>query len=381
MATDELTRPLGLDRGRRGRRWIPFAAIVAPPLALGLAIGGYLLLRPQNPDLPAGAVVAAIDGKPTGSVAPPVPAPESPPVDAGVPALTEVSPSGGLEEIGGGEVVITDPSRPQAVVLAAAPRADLVESGKYGPMPRIGDDGTRPLDAYARPVEVQRGFFPVAIIIGGIGVEGEGSDAAIASLPGEVTLAIAPYGDDLPRTVAAARGAGHEVLLQLPLEPYNYPDIDPGPKTLTTGASTGENLDRLHWLLARITTYVGVMNYMGARFTAEDKALVPVIDEIGARGLLYVDDGSSARSRAGTVANGKAPVVRADVVLDADTTPAAIDARLDQLVAIARERGFAIATGTAFPVTVDRIAAFAEKAAKRGVVLVPVSALAEARRS
>ena len=378
MAPDELTRPLGLDKGRRGRWWIPLAAVALPPLALVVAVGGYLLLRPDDGDAPPGTVVAAIDGQPTGSVAP---APAKPPaVVVDGPGLTEVTPSGHLEEVGG-EVVITDPSKPPPIRLAAAPREDLVETGAYGLLPRIGDDGTRPLDAYARPADIPKGLIPVAIVIGGIGVEGEGSDAAIARLPGEVTLAIAPYGDDLPRTVAAARAAGHEVLLQLPLEPYNYPDIDPGPKTLTTDASADENLDRLHWLMSRITTYVGVMNYMGARFTADDAALVPVIDEIGARGLLYLDDGSSARSRVVAAAGGKAPVVGADIVLDADTAPAAIDARLDRLAALARERGFAVATGTAFPATVEGVAAFAEKAAEHGLILVPVSALLKARRS
>lgn len=380
MAADELTRPLGLDKARRKRRWMPIAAIVLPPLVLVVAAGGYLLLRPGLGGQPEGAVVAAIDGKPTGSVTPPPAATVPAPAVVDGPGLTEVTPTGSLDEVGG-EVVISDPSKPQPIRLAAAPREDLVETGAYGLLPRVGDDGTRPLDAYARPADIPKGLIPVAIVIGGIGVEGEGSDAAIARLPGEVSLAVAPYGDDLPRTVAAARAAGHEILLQLPLEPYSYPDIDPGPKTLTTDASADENLDRLHWLMSRITTYVGVMNYMGARFTAEDAALVPVIDEVGARGLLYLDDGSSARSRAGAVGDGKAAVLRADLVLDADTTPAAIDAQLDRLAALARERGSAVATGTAFPATVDRVAAFAAKAADHGLILVPVSALAEGRRS
>ena len=48
-----------------------------------------------------------------------------------------------------------------------------------------------------------------------------------------MTLAFSPYADDLPRSVAKARAAGHEILLQVPLEPYGYPDVDPGPPLLT----------------------------------------------------------------------------------------------------------------------------------------------------
>jgi polysaccharide deacetylase 2 family uncharacterized protein YibQ len=145
---------------------------------------------------------------------------------------------------------------------------------------------------------------------------------------------------------------------------------------LTVDASDEENLDRLHWLLGRMTNYVGVVNYMGGRFTGERDQMASVLGEIGRRGLLYLDDGSSARSRAVEVAGGT-PVLRADVVLDADLAPDAIDARLDQLRAIARERGYAIATATAFPATLDRVAEFARTAGDRGVRLVPLSALAK----
>ncbi len=219
----------------------------------------------------------------------------------------------------------------------------------------------------------------IAIVIGGVGIDADGSSQAI-DLPGAVTLAFAPYGNDLHATLANARAAGHEILLQIPLEPFNYPTTDPGPNTLTVNASARENLSRLHWLLSRLTNYVGVVNYMGARFTGEADALQPVMQEIGKRGLLYLDDGSSARSRAAELA-GRTPVLRADVVLDADLSPEAIDKRLDQLRAIARERGYAIATGTAFPATIERVANFASSAEDRGVAIVPLSSLVTAGRS
>ena len=104
-------------------------------------------------------------------------------------------------------------------------------------------------------------------------------------------------------------------------------------------------------------------------------ALAPVIGDIAGRGLLFLDDGSSARSRVMNFASSSAPVLKADLVLDGDTAPAAIDARLDQLVAIAEQRGYAIATATAFPSTVDRVAAFAKTAEDRGIALVPISAI------
>jgi polysaccharide deacetylase 2 family uncharacterized protein YibQ len=385
---DELTRPLGLDPPPpKGRRLVAIA--IAAPLLAGIAGTGFLWLG-RDPGTGEPAVTAPIAGiagrAATGSIAAKpgkAHAANPMPVDPSTPALTEAAADGGVAPPGQApaEVVIQDASKPGAIRLAAAPRQDLVEQSRYGLLPRIGEDGTRPMQAYARPVEVAAGMKRVAIVIGGIGIAAAGTTAALGDLPGEVTLAFAPYGDALPRTVASARAAGHEILLQVPLEPYGYPQVDPGPHTLTTKASAAENLDNLHWLLGRLTSYVGAVNYMGARFSSEPAAMTPLLNELGKRGLLYLDDGSSPRSARTPVPPGAAPVLRADIVLDADTTPSAIDARLDELAAIARERGSAIATGSAFPTTVDRVAAFARAAADRGIVLVPITALLPSGKS
>jgi polysaccharide deacetylase 2 family uncharacterized protein YibQ len=239
------------------------------------------------------------------------------------------------------------------------------------------------MQVYARPPDegAPRAAIRIAIVVGGIGIAEGGTAAAIRDLPGAVTLAFAPYGKNLAAILADARQAGHEILLQIPLEPYGYPRNDPGPRTLTVAARTKENIDRLHWLMSRLTTYVGVTNYLGARFTSEADKLEPVLDEIGRRGLLYLDDGSSGASKADELSDGIVPFGRADIVIDADTAPAAIDARLKQLEAIARERGYAIGSASAFPETIERIGAFAKDAADHGITLVPITALIQAGRT
>jgi polysaccharide deacetylase 2 family uncharacterized protein YibQ len=133
--------------------------------------------------------------------------------------------------------------------------------------------------------------------------------------------------------------------------------------------------------MSRITNYVGVTNYLGARFTSVADKLEPVLDEIGRRGLLYLDDGSSGASRADKLSQGIVPFGRADVVLDTESDAASIDARLKQLEAIARERGYAIGSATAFPRTIERIAEFTRRAADHGIAIVPVTALIQAGRT
>src|SRR5690606_21387697 len=177
----------------------------------------------------------------------------------------------------------------------------LIEDTEIGPLPVRAADGRRAFDVYARPWSGTRGA-RVAIVTGGLGVSQTGTQEAIARLPPEVTLAFASGGNSLDRWMQAARREGHEIVMQVPLEPFDYPSVDPGRNTLTVDADPVENRDRLHWALSRITNYTGVMNYMGGRFVTSETAMTPFFGELARRGLMYLDDGSSARSIASDTA-------------------------------------------------------------------------------
>jgi polysaccharide deacetylase 2 family uncharacterized protein YibQ len=282
-----------------------------------------------------------------------------------------------------GSVVIRVPDAQPTIRLAAAPDRRLIEKGRHGSLPKIGPEGIRPADVYARPVTAQQRTAPVriAIVIGGLGISTNTTQDAIQRLPPSISLAFAPYGADLERQVARAREDGHEVLLQAPMEPFDYPDNDPGPHTLVASLPSDQNMDRLQWLLARFPGYVGVINFMGGRFTANDAALAPVMKEIAGRGLLYMDDGSSGRSLAPQMAaSAGVSATRADVVIDAVQRGPEIDAALARLEKIAREKGTAVGYGAALPVTIERLNRWAKTAESRGITLVPVSALVSSPR-
>jgi uncharacterized protein len=254
----------------------------------------------------------------------------------------------------------------------------LVEVSRHGAIPRVGNDGTRPLDHYASSAAAaaDRKMPRIAIVVGGLGIGGGTTAEAIGKLPDSITLAFAPYGGELSRWAARARGTGHEIMLQLPMEPFDYPDNDPGPQTLLSSLSPEQNIDRLHWMLSRMQGYVGVTNYMGARFTSNEAMLGAVLRDVGKRGLLYLDDGSSPRSVATKSADAaKAPFVKADLVVDATPNWADIDAALARLETIAAERGVAIGTASALPLSIERIARWAKAAKERGIRIVPLSAI------
>lgn len=298
-------------------------------------------------------------------------------------------------EIDPGEVEIIDPSTlgsletraPQSVEpsqsgeirLARAPLEGFTETGEYGQLPKISSGGRKPSAVYARPYrqpEARDAPVLIAIMISGMGISSSGTREAIERLPGEVTLAFAPYGEELQVWVNRARAGGHEIMLQVPMEPFDYPDNDPGPHTLLTNLKSQENINRLNWLLSRFGGYFGITNYMGAKFTADDRALVPVMTELAGRGLAYLDGGGSPRSRAIAVAIAKdIEAKRADVVIDAGQSRETIEAALRRLETIAKERGSAIGVGSALPVTVKTISEWADTLASRGIALAPVSAL------
>jgi polysaccharide deacetylase 2 family uncharacterized protein YibQ len=401
---DELSAPLGQNAERKASLRLPNAIprAVAGLLTLSLlAVIGWIVrgedpmggepvavvatdlraLAGKKPDDVAQAAAKKPDepGGPGGPAGPsrydgPDAAPSAAPAP-GTKTVTVIDGSTGKRE----QVVI--PAGPGDAPAQATPGDQRVtESSRHGPIPRVGPDGARPADVYAQPVQLAAANSDrprIAILITGLGIGATGTSDALAKLPPAVTLAFAPYGADLERLAGRARASGHEVVLQVPMEPFDYPDNDPGPRTLLTSLAAEQNVDRLHWLMSRFQGYVAIANYMGARFTATEQALGPVLRETAKRGLIYVDDGSSPRSLASQIAGAhNAPFAKADLVLDAVPTPVEIDRALSKLETLARERGMAVGVASSLPVAIERVARWSKTVEGRGVVLVPISAAA-----
>ncbi|ATQ41212.1 divergent polysaccharide deacetylase family protein [Caulobacter mirabilis] len=293
------------------------------------------------------------------------------PLTSSVYALSE-APLGDAPPISG-SAVITLPGGAAAPVspgspLAAAPIAGLIAPGPGGaPLPIIGADGRTPAEAYARPF-TPNGKPRVALVVGGLGLNAALTRRAIETLPPEVTLSFAPYAEGLQGWIDMARANGHEVLLEAPMEPSDYPQNDPGPMTLLAGGRPEETTRKLEWLLSRATGYFGLTNYLGSRFMETPSAMNTFTGVLRQRGLAFVDDGSAGRG-------GGAGRASADRVIDEDLSAEAINRQLVALEAAARARGQALGSGFAYPVTVDEAARWAQGLTDRGFQLAPASAL------
>ena len=253
----------------------------------------------------------------------------------------------------------------------------LIEDSATGPLPRVARDGRMPRASYARAFEANDKRPRIALVIRGLGVGSSNTALALTQLSPEINFAFLPFAPDLQGDIDKSRGVGHEIMLELPMEPFDFPDSDPGPHALLAAASSEENVKRLDWALSRATGYVGVMNLLGGRFMGEEKAIEPILDAVSKRGLLFFDNGASSSSVAITAARHvKAPIATGTMTLDSIQTPAAIDAKLAELETAARQDGYAIGVASAYPVTIARIGEWATNADARGFHLVPVSALA-----
>jgi polysaccharide deacetylase 2 family uncharacterized protein YibQ len=378
----DLSVPLSRRRGRKtqsgpqARRHLPIARLAFAAIAI-LAIGVTLrIVFVETPD----------GGRPVAEVA------ISSTHNANSIAGANASGASGAAISVGPEIAIGDiePTLDEELPVLAAAEAevlpnefgvlpDLAEDSEFGSLPRISPAGETPFAAYSRPSvsEAGAGGKPrIAIVVTGLGINLSGTLEAIAKLPDTVTLAFAPYGKSLERTVGAAHAEGHEIFLEVPLEPFDYPDNDPGPDTLLTGQAPRDNMDRLYTVMGKFGGYVGLINNMGARFTSSAADFGPMMEELGARGLAYLDDGSSNRSLAPqlTEAN-RVPFARADMLLDGNPARAPILARLTELETKAKQQGQAVGLITALPVSVQTIAEWAQGLEERGFLIVPASAL------
>jgi uncharacterized protein len=386
--SNDLERPLGRNLNLRKGGAKGSGKVVMYGVLLGSVLAGSTVFALQgksfrNPQPEAEKPVAVATAKPTAeevivekaaSGASEEIAAKLPEFKGSGPKIIKVRPDD--SDVTGG-IKVSDPSSmTQDPRMAHVPEAALIEKTAAGDLPMRAEDGRRPLDVYARPWSGKRGA-RVAIIIGGLGISQTATQSAIRNLPGEITLAFAPQGNSLLRWAQSARRDGHEILLQMPMEPFDYPNINPGRGTLLADADPQKNLEELRGAMSRISNFTGVLNYMGARFTSEPAALQPVLNEIAGRGLMFVDDGTSARSQTvSLMTEAKGAYATGDIVLDDVQDKNEILKKLDQLEASARASGSAIATGTAFEATVQAVAEWSEEAKKRGVEIVGVSALA-----
>ena len=272
---------------------------------------------------------------------------------------------------------------------AAAPPPDAAEALEVGalqqaalPVPTLPDLDTGTLPAWQRfavPI-AGSGLRPmIAVVLDDLGLNRSGTRRAIA-LPGPLTLSFMTYAEGLERMAAAARDAGHELMLHVPMEPRDK-SYEPGPNVLSAHLSAEELMRRLEWGLERFRGFVGINNHMGSRFTASPGGMAYVMRTLKARGLLFLDSLTAPSSVGAAMARrAGVPYALREVFLDnAWHDRDEIARQLARLEAVARQRGSAVGIGHPHRATLDVLARWLPEARARGFAIVPISAIVRHR--
>ena len=362
----DLNAPLGKERPPTRRR--PFGLIAAVTIVTAALVGLGVFLLNADPHGGEPYVVAAI----------PPAAPKAKPASLSPIAPIDALPTGSIRtsdtsSLGTGRV-----ENGVEVFRAAQPPSSQPSEG--GP---LVIDVTKALDDShrlpgANPIDTKTSGGPppprIAIFVSGMGLSDAATRAAIKKMPPAVSLAFVPYGASVAASVAAAKAAGHEVLLQVPMQSGEGPS--PGPHALRADESSGAATQDLAWLMGRFDGYDGVANLLGAPVTGDAKAMNAILKAVASRGMFYLDDGTSRRSLGPSLAAGLGvPALVCDVILDATADPAVVRGNLDTLASIARGKGSAIGMASGLPDHLAAIARFAAGLGAQGITLVPVSAL------
>lgn len=229
--------------------------------------------------------------------------------------------------------------------------------------------------AYGRSLAAASAIRPkIVIIIDDMGIDRKASERAIA-LPGPLTFSFLPYARGVEEIAAAARNAGGEVMLHLPMEPEGAED--PGPHALYAAMTGSDFVKALDWNLGRFDGYVGVNNHMGSKLTADIAAMKTLLGYLDHKGVFFLDSvttsGSAVRSAARDL--GVRTYAR-DVFLDAQTgSEDAVRTQLALTERIARETGYAVAIGHPRKETLNVLGPWLTTAPARGFDLVFASDL------
>ena len=302
-----------------------------------------------------------------------VPSPVEPSVDG-------VRINGKFVKAGQSLSQVTQQETTQTPVVAEPPKP-ISKDGLYrrtaaGKLPVIAADGRTVREAYAKPFANPEGKPTVSLVIGGLGLKSNGryTNAAIEELPPEITLSFVANAANLKTLVRRARAAGHEVIIEAPMEALELGRRKAHPRQLSTRLSETENAANLAWALSRADGYFAIMNYEGGKFAADPAAAGPMMQELASRGVGFIETGNLPGSvLASEAAKAGGYYAISGDVIDAQTDGTSIQERLRELERQAMKNGKALGTGFPYPITIDTVKAWAERLESKGILLAPAS--------
>lgn len=299
------------------------------------------------------------------------PQPQTAPVET-IAHIQPISPTGPKTIMIDGKP-IAGGSFPTAA-LPRAPFADISRTSPYGPIPTISPTGNKAVTAYARSFSPTPGKSQVAIIIGGLGIDRNLTRRIINELPPEVTLSFAAHTNGLQTWVHQARERGHEVIIEIPMEGFNFNAAEPGAgRALKVDTPPSTNIRNLDWLMSRAQGYFAVTNYNGGRLIESQSALLPILQHLTNSGVGFIYDGSNNDGTLATTAvTSGMRYQKAFAIIDEQSDVGLIQANLANLES-ASTGSAQIGVGFALPETFMAVKNWVGSLDMKGMELAPAS--------
>jgi uncharacterized protein len=200
----------------------------------------------------------------------------------------------------------------------------------------------------APPVQLPEGHLPlVAIIIDDIGYDRPLAQKFM-NLGVPFTLSFLPHAPFSRTILAQAHANGFEAMLHLPMEPIEYPGVNPGPGALLSSMTPDELIAQLEENISYLDGIKGVNNHMGSRMSASSEQMRQIFSILKKKSLYYVDSRTGAQTAAPPSARLlQLPFAERDIFIDHLNDPEFIRSQMRKLAQRARKQGYAI--GIAHP--------------------------------
>jgi uncharacterized protein len=212
---------------------------------------------------------------------------------------------------------------------------------KEKPAPR------RPLARKDIPAEIPepaptKALPSVALIIDDLGYDKKIAQK-FAQLDATLTFSILPYSPFQKKIARLARSKGLEIMIHMPMEPVEYPQVNPGPGTLLISMSPDELIEQLDQNLNTLPGVKGVNNHMGSKMTAESTQMYQFFSVLKKRGLFFIDSRTTAESLCEPSARlFQVPFAQRDVFIDHHLKADFIRKQIKELIRIAKKNGEAV---------------------------------------
>ena len=191
-----------------------------------------------------------------------------------------------------------------------------------------------------------------------------------------LSFAVLPQRTYSKRIAELAREKGREVMLHLPMEPYDYPETNPGPGAILAHMTKQELIDMLEKDLASVPQAIGVSNHMGSFLTSEKEVMETVMGYLKVNDLFFVDSLTAPDTVAYKVAKKMdVKAARRTMFLDNIQDVQAITENIMLMAEKSRKIDGLIAIAHPYPTTYEAFKLALPRLRENGIEVVPISEL------